>query len=247
MRQIAESFGVDAARYDRARPPYPAELIGRLADAGRDVLDVGCGTGIAARQLRERGCAVLGVEPDERMAEFASAKGIEVEVARFEQWDANGRTFDAVVSGQAWHWVDPVEGARQAAQVLRPGGVLGLFWHVFAPPEDIAAAFGEAFRKAVPEFPIKADRVPSRDAYRPVVEKSLAGSEFGALEQRFYEWQHHYTRDEYLDLLPTQGGLTRLSDEQRATVLTAVGAAIDARGGRFTCDYTTVLFTAAKR
>ncbi|QRP45238.1 bifunctional 2-polyprenyl-6-hydroxyphenol methylase/3-demethylubiquinol 3-O-methyltransferase UbiG [Amycolatopsis sp. FDAARGOS 1241] len=247
LKQTAQSFGVDVQRYDRARPGYPAELIDRLADAGREIVDVGCGTGIAARQLRERGCAVLGVEPDERMAEFARIQGIDVEVATFEQWDAKGRTFDAVVAGQAWHWVDPAQGARKAAEVLKPGGLLGLFWHLFVPPEDIAAVFGEAFRRAVPDSPIKADRAPTRDAYRPVVENSLAGSDFDGLEEHFYEWQHHYTRDEYLDLLPTQGGLTRVSDEQRAAVLTAVGAAIDARGGQFTCDYTTVLFTAGKR
>ncbi|MFI5606191.1 class I SAM-dependent methyltransferase [Amycolatopsis sp. NPDC051903] len=247
LRQTAESFGVDAERYDRARPRYPAALIDRLAAAGRDVLDVGCGTGIVARQLRDRGCAVLGVEPDERMAQFARTRGIDVEVAAFEQWDAKGRTFDAVVAGQSWHWVEPARGARKAAEALRPGGLLGLFWHLFVPPEDIAAAFGEAFRKAVPESPIKFNRTPTRDAYRPVVEKALAGTEFGEPEVQFYEWHHDYTRDEYLDLLPTQGGLTRVSDEQRAAVLTAVGAVIDARGGQFTCDYTTVLFTAENR
>src|SRR4051812_31072747 len=33
LRQVAESFGVDAARYDRTRPPYPAELLERLITA----------------------------------------------------------------------------------------------------------------------------------------------------------------------------------------------------------------------
>ncbi|MGW3626958.1 methyltransferase domain-containing protein [Streptomyces sp. NPDC000880] len=32
-------------------------------------LDVGCGTGIAARQFQAVGCRVLGVEPDARMAD----------------------------------------------------------------------------------------------------------------------------------------------------------------------------------
>src|ERR1700748_2323319 len=94
-RQIAESFGVDASRYDRTRPPYPAALIDRIvADGpGPDVVDVGCGTGIVARQLQAAGCRVLGVEPDARMAEFARHSGVDVEIATFETWEPAGRRF----------------------------------------------------------------------------------------------------------------------------------------------------------
>jgi SAM-dependent methyltransferase len=98
---------------------------------GRDVLDVGIGTGISARPFQAAGCRVLGVEVDARMAEFARQHGFEVEVAKFEDWDPAGRTFDAVIAGQAWHWVDPVAGAAKAAEVLRPGGRLAVFWNAF--------------------------------------------------------------------------------------------------------------------
>lgn len=68
------------------------------------------------------------------MTSFARRTGIEFEVATFGAWDSAGRTFDAVVAGQAWHWVNPVAGAAKAAQVLWPGGRLAAFWHVFDPP-----------------------------------------------------------------------------------------------------------------
>ncbi len=48
-------------------------------------------------------------------------------MAAFEAWDPAGREFDAVISGQSWHWVDPVAGAAKAAQVLRPGGRLAVW------------------------------------------------------------------------------------------------------------------------
>lgn len=48
---------------------------------GPDVVDVGCGTGVAARQFQAAGCRVLGVEPDLRMAELARQTGVDVEVA----------------------------------------------------------------------------------------------------------------------------------------------------------------------
>ena len=126
-RDRAESFGAIAAQYDRARPRYPAALFDELATvAGVDTLDVGCGTGKASVLLAARGLRVLGVEVDPAMAAVARARGVEVEVGAFETWDDRGRTFDLVTSAQAWHWVDPDAGARQAARVLRPDGVVAL-------------------------------------------------------------------------------------------------------------------------
>ncbi|MEU4316448.1 class I SAM-dependent methyltransferase [Nocardia sp. NPDC024068] len=125
---MATGFGADAQRYDRARPGYPDALVARIRSGapGVSVLDVGCGTGIAARQFQAAGCTVLGVEPDPRMADFARARGVRVEVATFEAWEPDGRMFDAVIAAQSWHWVDPAAGAAKAAGVLRPGGRLAI-------------------------------------------------------------------------------------------------------------------------
>ena len=148
-RQVAESFGADAERYDRARPRYPDAMVDAIvaASPGADVLDVGCGTGIAARQFQALGCRVLGVDPDARMAGLARRFGVEAEVAKFEDWDPADREFDAAIAGQAWHWVDPVAGAAKAAQVLRPGGRLALFWNSFRPPADVNEAFAEVYQR----------------------------------------------------------------------------------------------------
>lgn len=243
-RRMAESFGTDAQRYDRARPSYPKELITRIAAAGRDVLDVGCGTGIASRQLRAAGCVVLGVEPDERMAAVAREDGIDVDVATFEDWQPGGRTFDAVIAAQAWHWVDPAKGAAKTIEVVRAGGLFTAFWHVFLPPEPVQQAFAEAFQRAVPDSPIDLRRIPRQanpyESLITTIGERFAEAGFGEPEQFRYEWDRTYTRDEWLDQLPTQGALTRATPEQLAEIRTAVGAAIDDLGGSFTHRFSTV-------
>lgn len=250
---MAESFGVDAQRYDRARPPYPDVLVARIvaASPGADVLDVGCGTGIAARQFRAAGCEVLGVEPDERMAALARTRGLPVEVGTFEAWSPAGRTFDMVVAAQSWHWVDPAAGAAKAADVLRPGGRLAVFGHAYEPPPEVAEPFAAAFRKAVPDSPFK-----DQPAHRPVELYEAVYAKVGATmreagrfdvpEQWRFDWERTYTRDQWLDLLPTTGGLTQLAPDRLAGILDAVGRAIDSLGGRFTMHFTTLVATAVR-
>ena len=243
---MAESFGADPERYDRARPRYPDAMVERIvaASPGPDVLDVGCGTGIAARQFQAAGCTVLGVEPDARMADFARRSGLEVEVATFEDWDPAGRTFDAVVAGQAWHWVDPVAGAAKAARgaaARRPAG--GVLARVPA-----SARRGGGLRRGLPPggarlaVRLPADGRPALDAYQALYTKAADGIReaggFGDPEQWRFDWERSYTRDEWLDLLPTSGGHTRLPPAEREEVLAGIGAAVDAVGGSFTMHFT---------
>jgi SAM-dependent methyltransferase len=250
---MAESFGVDAERYDRTRPRYPDAMVKRIiaASPGPRVLDVGCGTGIEARQFQAAGCRVLGVEPDARMADFARRSGVEVEVATFEAWDLAGRNFDTVVAGTAWHWVDPVAGAAKAAQVLRPGGRLAVFWHTFQLPPDVAEAFAVVHGQVAADSPFDVQSTSQGvDAYQTLFTKAADGirevRRFSDPEQWRFDWERSYTRDEWLDQLPTSGALTRLTSDKLAEVLAGVGAAIDAMGGRVTVPYTTVAVTAAR-
>jgi ubiquinone/menaquinone biosynthesis C-methylase UbiE len=256
-REVAESFGPEAGRYDRARPRYPRALIERIAAAspGRDVLDVGCGTGISSRQLQAAGCRVLGVDPDPRMAAFARQRGLEAEVAKFEEWDCAGRTFDAVTAGMTWHWVDPVAGAAKAARVLRPGGRLAVFWYVFQPPAALGEAFDDAYRRVLPPGSpfAAAGTMPGLDAYSAFFTKAEEGirasGAFGAPEpwqQWRYDWDQRYTRDQWLDMVPTAGGHSTFPPAVLQQLLDSIGAAIDAHGGSFTMHCTAAAVTATR-
>jgi SAM-dependent methyltransferase len=253
-RQVAEGFGSDAERYDRARPTYPAALVQRIAAAspGPEVLDVGCGTGIAARLFQAAGCQVLGVDPDARMADLARQRGLPVEVAKFEGWDSSGRQFDTVIAAQAWHWIDPVAGATRAARALRPGGRLAVFWNAFQPPREVAEAFAEVYRRVPTGLPVNpsAARRPAIEAYRTMCATAADGMRqagaFSDPEQWQVDWERPYTRDEWLEFVPTAGGMSQIPPDRLAELLAGIGAAIDAVGGSFTMHYSTLAETAVR-
>ncbi|QZY20986.1 class I SAM-dependent methyltransferase [Streptomyces decoyicus] len=250
---MAESFGSDPERYDRARPRYPDAMVERIVagtPGAADVLDVGIGTGIAARQFQAAGCGVLGVEVDARMAEWSKERGLQVEVAAFEAWNPADRLFDAVVSGQAWHWVDPVAGAAKAAEALRPGGRLAVFWNAGQPPPDVAEAFSEVYRRVLPDALASRQSTTASDGYSVLCTRAADGirevGAFGEPEEWRFDWERPYTRDEWLDQLPTTGLRAQVPPAELAEALAGIGAAIDAFGGSFTMSYTTLVVTATR-
>jgi SAM-dependent methyltransferase len=245
----AQSFGQDAQRYDRARPSYPAALIDDLvSEPGGRVLDIGCGTGKAARLLAARGCQVLGVEPDERMAAVARSYGIPVEVATFEAWDPVGRTFDLVVSGQAWHWVDPKVGPAKAAALLRGGGRLAVFWNVATHDPQAKAVLDQAYARYAVALqkgyvPIGMTRAEDSAHIAAIAATGL----FETAELRAYAWERRYSAGEWLDQLGTHSDHLLLPPAQFAALTEAVGAAIEELGGELTVAYQAELILARRR
>lgn len=251
-RQAAESFGLDAERYERARPRYPAALVEAIvaASPGPRVLDVGCGTGIAARQFQAARCQVLGVDPDARMADVARRLGVQAEVARFEDWNPAGREFDLVIAGQAWHWVEPVAGAAKAARVLPPGGRLAVFWNAFRPPAELDEAFARVHSQVRPERPWSFTAMAGPEAYSLACANAADGMRqaggFGDSEEWRFDWDQPYSCSEWLEVLPTFGGYSQYPLARQQELLAGIGAAIDAVGGSFTMGYTAIVAIATR-
>jgi SAM-dependent methyltransferase len=251
-REVAESFGSDPKRYERSRPDYPQAMVERIVGSspGPDVVDVGCGTGIAGRQFRAAGCRVLGVEPDKRMATVAQQSGLEVEVATFETWDPAGRRFDLVIAAQAWHWVDPLAGAIKAAETLVPDGRFAAFWNAFQPPADLADAFAEVYRRVDTGLPFNPWARSPVDGYVAMCDKAGEGlaesGGFAEPERWRYAWERSYTRDAWVDQVPTFGGHAQIPPTQLHQLLSGLGDAVEAVGGTFVMGYATLAITTVR-
>jgi SAM-dependent methyltransferase len=132
-------FSVRVGAYERYRPSYPAE-VAALAErqcglrAGHAVADIGCGTGLLARLFLDRGCEVLGIEPNPEMRD-AGRKAL-AGLARFHAIDGRAEattlaaaSVDFVTAGQAAHWFDADAARIEFGRILKPGGWLMLVWN----------------------------------------------------------------------------------------------------------------------
>jgi SAM-dependent methyltransferase len=110
-----------------------SEVTVQTADpvSGETLVDVGCGTGNAALLAAERGAAVIGVDPSERLLEVAAAAAEERDLdAEFVVGEAasmpiSGAEADVVISVFGVIFAeDPTAAAAEIARVTKPSGRL---------------------------------------------------------------------------------------------------------------------------
>jgi demethylmenaquinone methyltransferase/2-methoxy-6-polyprenyl-1,4-benzoquinol methylase len=176
-KEVIEFFDRLASGWD-AEMVRSDEIIRIILDnagvtAGKNVLDVACGTGVLVPDYLKRGVAsVTGIDISPKMVEIARSKFPQesvtilcgdVETAAFD------RQFDCIVVYNAFpHFPDPERLIRTLAGLLTPGGALtvahgmsrekidahhhGSASHVsngLMPAEDLAAIFGTVLNVTV--------------------------------------------------------------------------------------------------
>lgn len=249
-RARAESFGAKAERYDRLRPSYPPALIAWLtADGPGTAIDVGCGTGRVAQLLVDAGWQVQGVEPDERMASVARARGIPVAVAHFEDWRPTVASVDLVSSGQAWHWVEPEAGYGKAAEVLRPGGRFAAFWNLYRYDAPIAAAVAEVYGRHAPELLVDSVPLGTAVSFHDLEDhRSIdASGRFRDTGVRRFEHHREQRVTDWLDELTTHAMHSRVDPSLLATLMAELSQALGTlTDGTLTVRYETSVVTGVR-
>lgn len=145
-------FGKTADDYATHRAGFPDSFFDRLlADGlvidGKQLADLGTGTGTLARGFARRGADVIGIDPSTRMLESARRLAqADAAPVRFQEGTAEatglaGESVDLVTAGQCWHWFDRPAAAAEIARILRPRGTLLIAHFDWIPlPGNLVAA-----------------------------------------------------------------------------------------------------------
>jgi ubiquinone/menaquinone biosynthesis C-methylase UbiE len=124
-----------ADRYEASRPGYPGHVVEFIAETaglgpGAAVLEIGCGTGQLTERLAGRGLRLTAIDIGPSMIAAARRRlagaSVHLQATSFEGLAATDASFDLLISGAAFHWIDPEVAFSKSAALLRPGGWLAL-------------------------------------------------------------------------------------------------------------------------
>jgi SAM-dependent methyltransferase len=138
-------FSRSAEAYQRGRPGYPEAAVAVLADrlgAGAPVLDLAAGTGMLTRPLLAAGLEVTAVEPVAEMRALLP-EGVRALEGAAEAIPVGDAAVDAVTVAQAFHWFDGDAALQEIHRVLRPDGLLALFWNRRVDDDPVSVAIEE--------------------------------------------------------------------------------------------------------
>jgi SAM-dependent methyltransferase len=206
------------------------------------------GTGIASVLMIERGCKVLGVEPDPEMAKLARRHGFTVETATFEAWDAKARMFDLALCAQAWHWIDPTIGMGKLEAVLAPGGRAALIWNVGTLDPTIGPRLESVYAMQnlrLDRYSLllgHADHGRIEEARRTLA----ASAAFETPSWHVFRGSVTYSPQGWCDHLLTHPDHCRLEPRVRDRLFDGLVEQIDACGGELTVQYDSHLITARR-
>ncbi|AZS47786.1 MULTISPECIES: class I SAM-dependent methyltransferase [Microbacterium] len=218
---MATSFGAQAGDYELGRPEYPFEAVAwmleRMPADSRRVADVGAGTGKLTRMLAQAPDAeVVAIDPDSEMLATlrGAVPGVPTFVGSAERLPLPDASVDAVVLGQAWHWVDPVAGSTEIGRAVRSGGVLGLIWNIRDDRVEWVRRLTEVMHGSHAEIMLAEGD--------PVVT-----APFGPLDQERWERVRPVTRDVLHRMAASRSYIITAPDEEKTRIRRELDALFD--------------------
>lgn len=139
MNDVTQRFSDRVDNYVLYRPDYPKVLTQWLHAAcglpsRARIADIGAGTGISARMFLDAGHEVVAVEPNTPMRDasltwLGGEEGFRAVDGRAEATTLPDHDVDAVITGQAFHWFDVEASRTEFRRILKPDGLVAIFWN----------------------------------------------------------------------------------------------------------------------
>ena len=113
-------------------PMYEAAFDAAGVGAATNLLDVGCGAGLALSIARGRGATVSGIDAASELVEITQSRcpGCDIRIGELEELPFADGSFDVVTGFNSFQYAaDRVHGLEEARRVVKPGGkVVALVW-----------------------------------------------------------------------------------------------------------------------
>ena len=260
--QRRTTFDQVALLYHQVRPGYPEALFedivafSHLPPTGR-LVEIGCGTGQATLPFARRGYEIDCIELGENLAAVArhnlmTYPKVKVSIGTFESWPLEKGVYDLLIAATSFHWIDPAVRYQKASQVLKPEGMIALFWNCHVQTE-VSASFFEAVQRVylrdLPAIARKSPGLPHPSSISsPIVEEIKQSGLFGEVTVLRYPWNAVYDSVAYVNLLNTYSDHISLDAEVRDRLLDGIAELIEKEfNNRITKEYLTLLYLAGKK
>ena len=238
---IRLTFDAVVETYERVRPSYPTALFDSLFDAWPaepTIIEIGPGTGQATVDLLARGAHVTAVELGPQLAErlqqrFGSEERLNVINDSFEQAPLSEHSFNGIAVATAYHWIETQAQVKRPAQLLRPGGVLGVIDLIQV---DSASDQGY-FERVQPIYERyseqKSSWVPKPyETAEPAIAARLGESAlYRSVEVLRVPWDQTYSASQYRDLLWTYSGTQMMAEPDRTRMVDELVAVVEGEFG----------------
>jgi len=207
---------VNALDYDELRPSYAPEAVAWVAErsslrAGSVVVDLAAGTGQLSRRFAPLDVDLVAVEPAANMRAVLADRvpTVRIEDGTAEAIPRADRSVDAVVVGNAFHHFERRAAFAEIHRVLRPGGVLALFW-AWQLEEEHLSIPGMREIDQVVEAVRASNEIAT--AYRSWKAVPDTADGFGPFERREFPVTHHIPAVRLADLYATSSDVASLPE-----------------------------------
>lgn len=218
LQKNADRFTGFANLYDDARPTMPlqaAELIEHyLGGPAKTVIDFGCGTGLSTLIWNGRCNRVIGIEPSDDMRAVAESKHLPYLTLRktfAHNTGLESGCADAIICSQSFHWMEPSATLREAARLLRDGGVFATVDCDWPPVSDwqVEQLYESLFVKI---RRLEESRPGIRDSFHRYpksrhLENIRSSGQFRYVREIVFSSEENCSADRLIRLTHSQGGV----------------------------------------
>ncbi len=255
-RRLKKSFSKISNTYQSGRKGYVSKVFLDILGFSKTkksgiILDVGCGTGLSTFYFAKKGYNIIGLDIGKELLDkakfytknFSNAKYL---LGSFEKIKLKPNYFDLIISGQAFHWLNPKVAYKKSAHILKKGGSLAIFakYHNYSKSE-LMQKVRKLYLKYCKNY--NPAKIGAKNFIADFGEGIRKSGLFTIPKIKQYKSEFKYTKKEYKDLILSMSWVTSLNKKTKKIFVEELNKLLGGEKENFRLPYTTVLILAKKK